>query len=247
MDDAGYLLHEKYRGVENDAYAYDLARLKAGEPLAYVIGWVPFLGTKIFLDSRPLIPRAETEFWAEKAIEAIRKAVGGRPLRLLDLFAGSGAIGVAALKHLPEAHADFGEIDPRHFPTIELNLEENAIVPTRARLIETDVWQALDRPYDFIFANPPYLSEKRAGRVEQSVIAHEPLVSLFAGEDGFALIRRTLEGLTHHLAPYGALFIEHEPEHVKRLSEASKKLGFESKAHEDQYGTLRYSVVRRPD
>ena len=38
------------------------------EPEAYAIGWQPFLGLKIYLDSRPFIPRPETEWWIEKLL-----------------------------------------------------------------------------------------------------------------------------------------------------------------------------------
>jgi methylase of polypeptide subunit release factors len=54
------LIAEKYGGrvtPENEALvALDRARLAGGEPLAYVIGWQPFMGLRIHLDSKPLIP-----------------------------------------------------------------------------------------------------------------------------------------------------------------------------------------------
>ena len=61
--DERWLLEEKYERKETPEYEVDRKRLALGEPLGYVIGWQPFLGLKIFLDSRPLIPRPETEWW----------------------------------------------------------------------------------------------------------------------------------------------------------------------------------------
>ncbi len=92
--DEVWLLREKYQGVKTDAFFEDCARLKNGEPLAYIIGSIPFLNTTIFLDAHPLIPRPETEFWVEKAIAHMNVRA---PLRILDLCAGSGCIGVAVL------------------------------------------------------------------------------------------------------------------------------------------------------
>ena len=71
--DERWLLDEKYGGKETPEYETDKKRLAAGEPLAYIIGWQPFLGLKIYLDSKPLIPRPETELMVTEAIEEIRK------------------------------------------------------------------------------------------------------------------------------------------------------------------------------
>ena len=62
------LIDDKYDGSTENRHLLraDIARLAAGEPLAYVIGWVPFLGLRIYLDSKPLIPRPETEWWTEE-------------------------------------------------------------------------------------------------------------------------------------------------------------------------------------
>ena len=71
-----WLLEEKYSGIATPEFEADCARLALGEPVAYVIGWQPFLGLKIYLDSRPLIPRTETEWWAEQLISALHERSG---------------------------------------------------------------------------------------------------------------------------------------------------------------------------
>jgi methylase of polypeptide subunit release factors len=159
-----WLLKDKYHDVKSDAFFADCKRLESGEPLAYIIGSIPFLNTEIHLDSHPLIPRPETEHWTEQAIEAIKATLppssrrdleleevrvpasnfdlptkelgrqdlpgGGlaSSLAVLDLCAGSGAIGVAVAKAIPEARVTFVELDPTHLPTIEKNLTANTIM-----------------------------------------------------------------------------------------------------------------------
>ena len=66
--DEKWLLDEKYAGEPSAEFEADKERLASGEPLAYVIGYQPFLGLKIYLDSHPLIPRAETEWWVEQML-----------------------------------------------------------------------------------------------------------------------------------------------------------------------------------
>ena len=65
-----WVLEEKYGQKEitdvNPHFEEDRRRLAEGEPIAYVIGWQPFLGLKIYLDSHPLIPRPETEWWVNR-------------------------------------------------------------------------------------------------------------------------------------------------------------------------------------
>jgi len=89
--DDDWLLRDKYKGHQSAAFMADRARLATGEPLGYVIGWVPFLDCAIWLKTRPLIPRPETEFWVARAIAQMRKDEIVKP-RVLDLCAGSGCV-----------------------------------------------------------------------------------------------------------------------------------------------------------
>ncbi len=248
MNEKEFLLREKFGGVKTAEFEDDCVRLDAGEPLAYVIGWVPFLGCRIYLDSRPIIPRPETAFWPEQALENIKTNTTlygglGTGIRILDLFAGSGAVGVAVLKHVPDATVDFGEIEEAHFPTIERNISENGIDAKRARIIRTDVWSGITDTYDCILANPPYISRERAGRVQDSVLTHEPHVALFSDNDGFALIEKTVLNAKKHLTPSGLMYIEHEPEQADMLRKKAEASGFRVEQRNDQYGVRRYSVL----
>ena len=154
-----WLLRDKYKGVKSSAFLADCRRLKAGVPLGYVIGYVPFLNTKIYLDSKPLIPRPETEYWTEQAIKSIR-AKTDTPPRVLDLCAGPGCIGVAVLKAVPTARVDFVEIDKCHLKTISRNIEANGRSLGSNRIIHSDLFTAVNNQYDFILSNPPYLKSE---------------------------------------------------------------------------------------
>jgi release factor glutamine methyltransferase len=219
--------------------------LNSHEPEAYQIGHVPFLGVTVYLDSHPLIPRTETEWWVEQVVKSTELKVA-REIRVLDLFSGSGCVGLAILKHIPGSHVTFGEFTAKHLPTIEKNIRENGFDPRRAEVVQTDVWSAVPGMFDLILANPPYLSRARLDRIEASVLDHEPVEALFAEDDGFALIDATIQGLPTHLAPGGAAWIEHEPEHSARISALCGKLHLPATTHQDQYGVERYSVILKP-
>ncbi|MCL9972109.1 MAG: peptide chain release factor N(5)-glutamine methyltransferase [Candidatus Pacebacteria bacterium] len=215
----------------------------SSEPEAYQIGWIPFLGATIYLDSHPLIPRTETEWWVEQCIKTIPT---DRPVRVLDLFSGSGCVGVAVLLHTPNTHVTFAELVPAHCETIKKNIAANTIDQSRTTVVESNVWSAVSGTYDLILANPPYLAESRRARIEDSVLIHEPHAALFADKDGFALIEATIEGLPEHLSVGGHCWIEHEPEHATEIHESAQRLGLSTSTHQDQYRVERYSVILKP-
>src|SRR3989344_701262 len=213
------------------------------EPEAYKIGWVPFIHTKIWLDSRPLIPRTETEFWTERAIEEIKSIPNAS---VLDLCAGSGAIGVAVLKEIPEAKVDFIEKEVRHHATIEKNIKENEIDTNRARVFGGDLLENANGPYDVILSNPPYIDPKKLERVQDSVIEHEPREALMGGNAGIEIIKRILTDAPKHLASPGILYIEHEPEQAEEINKTVQSLLYSSyKSLPDQFGVIRYSRLVR--
>lgn len=216
----------------------------------YARGFVPFLGVNVYLDSRPLIPRAETEYWVEKAIVAM-KDVRRPSLRVLDIFAGSGCIGLAVLKHIPNAHVTFADINPAHFPTIEKSIKENGLDLSRADFVHTDVWHPtvdVGRPplgvFDAVAANPPYVSRER-GTVSASALAEEPHEALLAEDDGFALIEKTIRGLPEHLATGGVAWMEHEPFQTTRVAHAARVVGLLAETRPDQYEVERYTRFQK--
>jgi len=76
--------------------------------------------------------------------------------RVLDLFAGSGAMGIEALSR-GAGSATFVEADPVAAKTIEANLAATGL--GAARVVHADVARFLDDPggwYDLVFADPPY-------------------------------------------------------------------------------------------
>ncbi len=247
-----WLLKEKYASIETTAYFADLERLMHGEPIAYLIGHTPFLDTTIFLDSRPLIPRPETEYWVAQAItemHACGAEIREKPLSVLDLCAGSGCIGAAVLKAVPYARVDFAEIDTCHHETIGKNLRVNTIDPARAHIYGGDLFAELEKEkpqYDFILANPPYIDPTKVNRVETDVIEYEPHEALFGGIGGMEYICRIIRETHQYLAPGGLLYIEHEPEQTLGILTLAKSLPYAScNTYPDQYQRDRYTRLVR--
>lgn len=237
-----WLLREKYAGRQTDDFLADCARLAAGEPLAYLIGYVPFLSCQIDLTGRPLIPRVETEFWVERAISAIRMQASS--LHILDLCAGSGCIGVAVAKAMPEAGVDFVEIDARLLPTITNNLTTNGVHAERSHVFHSDLFTDVPdtNRYHFILSNPPYI-DRDSGQTTNSVLDFEPHLALFGGQDGLEIITNIIRQAPDYINPNGQLWLEHEPEQCAAIAELGELAGFLVSHNTDQYGIQRYSVL----
>lgn len=238
-DDIRSLREEKYSNNQDIDLSEDIARLEAGEPLAYVIGTQPFLSLSIHLDSRPLIPRPETEWWTEKLIETL----GDTPVSVLDLCAGSGAIGLAVAAHCKHAQVTLSEIDSTHIPTIEKNISANGLDTTRITLVNADVFSALtDKKFNYIACNPPYIPDTRA--LEESVSEFEPALALFSGSDGLTLIERILTEAPSHLMPQGQLWMECDITNIEKAAELAKIRGATStQIHTDPYGRPRLLIA----
>ena len=242
MKDSDLLIRDKYHGDRSADLSDDLARLAAGEPLAYVIGWVPFLGLRIGLGSKPLIPRPETEAWAEELVTRLEERYGAGPFRFLDLCAGSGAVGLAALAKLPGAKVSFGELMPEHAAQIRENLEANGLDAARADIREGDLFAPFkDARFDIIATNPPYVPEGRA--LDPSVTEHEPPEALYAGGDGLSVIRRICKEASAHLMPGGELWMECDVEHIASAKELLLAHGAaRAEIRTDPYGRPRVAV-----
>jgi len=104
------------------------------------------------LDTRPTSDRVR-----ENVFNIVAPWVEGA--RVLDLYAGSGAMGLEALSRGAEA-AVFVESDPEAVRAIERNLDKLGL--TGARVVRHDVVTGLGqesgagRKYDLVLADPPY-------------------------------------------------------------------------------------------
>jgi 16S rRNA (guanine966-N2)-methyltransferase len=96
--------------------------------------------------------------------------------RVLDLFAGSGALGIEALSR-GARHADFVDDDAEAARAIHANLVSTGLLE-RATLHRQPVAVALGRldgPFDLVLADPPYADEAEVARLVEALDAR-PLV-----------------------------------------------------------------------
>ena len=177
----------------------------SGRPIQYVLGEADFMGLRLAVDERVLIPRPETEELAALGIELLRAAGGcGRGLRVLDLCTGSGAIACAVSEAFPEAEITASDISEDALALAALNFKGRANIMA----VRSNLFEELSGPYDMILSNPPYIPSDTVEALESVVKDHEPHLALDGGADGLDIVRRIISRAPEMLAPGGSLLME---------------------------------------
>jgi 16S rRNA (guanine966-N2)-methyltransferase len=122
-------------------------------------------------------PGAATRPTSDRVREALFSVLGGRVggARVLDLFAGSGALGIEALSR-GAAEATFVDSAPASIRAVRANLEA---LGADAEVRRADARRflggasAASRQYDLVFLDPPY---RLAGRLGSELTAALPAV-----------------------------------------------------------------------
>jgi 16S rRNA (guanine966-N2)-methyltransferase len=101
--------------------------------------------------------RPTTDRVRESVFNILAARIDFDGLAVLDLFAGTGALGIEALSR-GAARCDFVESDRKAAAVIKENLSTLGLVG-RSRVVQRDALKFLaesDATYDLIFADPPY-------------------------------------------------------------------------------------------
>jgi len=104
------------------------------------------------------VPGTTTRPISDRVKEALFSILGESIVgaRFLDLFAGTGSVGIEALSR-GAAEAVFVDSEPRASATIRANLAQ-ARIQQGARIVHADAFKYLSRsaePFDFIYVAPP--------------------------------------------------------------------------------------------
>ncbi|MEI6810594.1 MAG: class I SAM-dependent methyltransferase [Candidatus Nomurabacteria bacterium] len=227
---------KKHKGKETKEFLEDIKSLANGEAYEYLLGEVLFCDTKVDLSLCPMIPRPETEFWVKQAIENIRGGESFFAIRILDLFSGSGNVGLAILKNIPESSVDMIEFDPKLKDQIEISILKNNIKKTRTRILTGDTWEGAVGNYGIIFAVPPYVPPQMKDEVMEELHAEDSL-SFFDKEDGYYYHKQVLENGKSFLKEGGTLYLEFDITQRMKIEELAKEFGWISYSFlKDPYG-----------
>lgn len=176
-----------------ELYKKEILALESGKPLQYVMGYVNFYGNKFDINENVLIPRFETEELVENTIKYIKKLFQ-EPIEILDLGCGSGVIGLTLEKKVSTKSVDLVDISEKALVVAKKNCEN---LNSKANLIKSDFFSNLNKKYDVIISNPPYI--KTNEKIEDIVKKNEPHLALYGGEDGLDCYKKILKNIKKFL------------------------------------------------
>ena len=211
--------------VESQKLSEAISELKTGKPFQQILGETEFFGMKFFVNENVLIPRPETEELLELAINKIKeqgqKEVldsahtyssqtlkhSDSQLKILDIGTGSGIIPIVLKKHFPDA--DISAIDISE-DALKIARKNAKLHNTEINFIQKDYLnEDLDKIYDVIISNPPYIGIYENPEIEDSVKGFEPNLALFSPTaDALIFYKKIAKDAEKHLSENGMFFLE---------------------------------------
>jgi len=179
-------------------------RRQAREPVAHLVGKQAFWTIELSVNREVLIPRPETEFVVEAALQAMPF---GEPMRVLDLGVGSGAILLAILSARPLALGVGVDKSAGALAVANHNAERLGL-GGRATFHQGDWAEGLeDAGFDIVVSNPPYIRTRLIEGLEPE-LRYEPRLALDGGLDGLGAYRALLPAIRRVLKPGGTFAVE---------------------------------------
>jgi release factor glutamine methyltransferase len=203
-----------------------LERRKNGECTAYILGEKEFWGLEFFVNPSVLVPRADTEILVEAAIEQLKEQLTqkGKPVRVLDLCTGSGAVAIAIKHEMGDVEVHAADISYNALDIAKKNAEH--LVNNSINFYKGDLFDALpDVLYSLIVCNPPYIPTEIIKTLSPEV-QNEPRIALDGGSSGLEIIERIVEKSPEYLEKKGILLMETDPFQMEKIKSLLEKRGF---------------------
>jgi release factor glutamine methyltransferase len=221
--------NENYRITESEINTYNNAiqRLLQHEPLQYITGYEYFYDLKFSVNQHTLIPRPETEELVRLVLN--NHSLNTKALTIIDIGTGSGCIGIALKKNIPNANVTLCDISIEALNTAKQNAINNNC-EVSCEVIDVLNYQNYSwKTYDVIVSNPPYVMQQEEQCMQDNVVNYEPHTALFVPNNNPLLFYNAIGNLAmQHLATSGMLYVEINEALGNETASLLATIGFEN-------------------
>lgn len=236
------LQSRKVTAAEAARFEELLQRRMQREPLQHIMQSTGFYGLDLLVGPQALIPRPETELLVELALQQLQHVE--RPA-VLDVGTGSGAIALAISSERPDATVTASDVSAEALQLARANAARLGLNVTflQADLLAGEAVSAAARHADLLVSNPPYLPAADQSEAQPEV-TFDPVLALYAGQDGLDVYRRLQQQAFALLRPGAKLLLELDPRNV-RLAQTEAYEWTASKVLADLTDRERYLLLER--
>ncbi len=245
MDRMQIVINEEKEIDEREKTRYYLALIEIiqGMPIQYITNKQEFMNLEFYVDENVLIPQPDTEILVEEVINIAKQKK--EDIQILDICAGSGAIGIAISKNIENAHITMSDISTDALQIAKKN-SEKYISLSKEEFVESNMFESITDKYDVIVSNPPYIQTSVIETLSKNV-QKEPILALDGGKDGLSFYKILANEAYKFLNNEGYLCMEigydQKEEVIKLLNNTGKYKEIYSK--KDLAGNDRIVVATR--
>ena len=201
----GYYMNPSMTVSKDLADKYmELVEIRAEKiPLQHITGSQEFMGLNFKVSEDVLIPRQDTELLVENAITYIKSAKDN--VDVLDMCTGSGCIAISIDRLCDNAKVtavDFSE------KALVAAKENNDLNNADVTFIQSDLFENVEKQYDVIVSNPPYIKTEEIKTLMDEVRVHEPIMALDGDADGLKFYKKIAKEGRQYLRSNGIIFFE---------------------------------------
>ncbi|MDR1694155.1 MAG: peptide chain release factor N(5)-glutamine methyltransferase [Lactobacillaceae bacterium] len=200
----------------------------ASKPICKIIGKKDFYKHTFKVSEDVLSPRPDTETLVECAIEIIKK---NKIQNILELGVGSGCIILSVLYEFGNIRGVGMDISNKAIDIAQENAK-NIGVAERISFVnkswfDDDIKEVLNKKFDIIISNPPYIVSSDISVLDREVKDYDPLIALDGGTDGLRDYRQIASVSGGLLNDNGYILLEVGLGQSKDVSDIFIKTGFE--------------------
>jgi release factor glutamine methyltransferase len=203
--------------AERDSFRSLYRRRLSREPLQHILGTAEFREIKVKSDRRAMIPRFETEFLVETAINLLKNIP--TPY-ITDIGTGTGVIALSIAYEIPDSKIVAIDISKEALMLAEENARKLGLLQ-RIEFVESNLFCGIKDYglFDAVISNPPYIKTNEIENLQPEVRIHDPRTALDGGDDGLKIVGKIISEAGDFLKTGGMLLIEIGDEQSEKVKE----------------------------